>query len=316
MTILEFQTYCNDFLTYITVEKNLAKNTYRSYHSDLQLFKIFWEEITATAAETIPFNRAVERYFVHLFHKNIDKSSVARKVSCFRSLQRFLKSLNISITLNLKRPFTEKKLPVYLTVDEITYLLDGIPSDQLPTKRPLRETAVLELLYATGIRCSELCAITIGNIDFTNKIIRIKGKGRKERLVLFGTKAHEKLLKYIEEERPKIHAFSETLFVNAGNLPLDPRTVQKIVGMFGPFLAVKKTVTPHKIRHSFATHLLNNGADLRTVQELLGHQCLSTTERYTHVTTKELSHMCDTLHPLHDMKDLQPSSFKKNNAEL
>ena len=316
MILTEFQIYCNDFLTYITVEKNLAKNTHRSYQSDLSLFKDFWQTINTTEPEPIPFNRAVERYLVHLFHKKLDKNSVARKVSCFTSFQRFLKSINIPMQLTLKRPFADRKLPVYLTVDEVSYLLDELQDKQLPTKRPLRDKAIFEVLYATGIRCSELCSITIGNVDFTHKIMRIMGKGRKERLVLFGKHAHAKLLEYIEQERPKVHAFSERLFLSSRNEPLDPRSVQKIIGRFGALLPVKKEVTPHKIRHSFATHLLNGGADLRTVQELLGHQSLSTTERYTHVTTQELTQMCDALHPLHDMNLEKNTHLKKRNVEL
>ena len=301
MTITEFKKHMIDFLVYIEIEKNLSKNTCRSYHSDLKLFEEFWHTINTAQSEPVPFARAIERYFVQMFHKKIDKNSVARRISCFTSLKRFLKSINITLALNLKRPRTDTKLPVYLTVDEIFYLLDTVKDVDLPTQRPLRDKAIFEVLYATGIRCSELCNISIGNIDFTNKIIRIMGKGRKERLALFGSKAHIKILEYLEHERPKAHSFAEKLFVNCRNEPLDPRSIQRIISMFGNFLPVKKIITPHKIRHSFATHLLNQGVDLRTVQELLGHQSLSSTEKYTHVTSQQLAEMCDTLHPLHDM---------------
>ena len=287
---------------YIDIEKNLTKNTQRSYHSDLKLFETFWISINTAQDEEIPFVRAIERYFVQLFHKKIDKNSVARRISCFTSFKRFLKSMQITIQFTIKRPRTDTKLPVYLTVDEIFYLLDQVTNEDLPTKRPLRDKAIFEVLYATGIRCSELCNITIGQIDFTHKIIRIMGKGRKERLVLFGSKALEKIKLYLEHERPKAHLLSEKLFVNCRNEALDPRSIQRIIGMFGAFLPGKKMITPHKIRHSFATHLLNQGVDLRTVQELLGHQSLSSTEKYTHVTSQELAQMCDTLHPLHSMK--------------
>ena len=301
MTIIEFKNYYQDFLSYIEVEKNLSKNTCRSYHSDLKLFEEFWNTINQSEQTDVTMPRAVERYFVQMFHKNIDAHTVARKISCFTSFKRFLKSINIPLKLTLQRPRTEKKLPVYLTVDEIFYLLDTVKNEDLPTQRPLRDKAIFEVLYATGIRCSELCNISIGAIDFTNKIIRIMGKGRKERLALFGSKAHAKILEYLEHERPKAHSFAEKLFVNCRNEALDPRSIQRIIGMFGTFLPVKKIITPHKIRHSFATHLLNQGVDLRTVQELLGHQSLSSTEKYTHVTTDQLTTMCDTLHPLNTM---------------
>jgi site-specific recombinase XerD len=301
MNITEFKNYSQDFLLYIKVERNLSKNTCRSYNSDLKLFEEFWAKIQASEPEELPFTQVIERYFVQMFHKKIDKSSVARRISCFTSFKRFLKSINVQLKFSLQRPRTDKKLPIYLTVDEIFYLLDTVKNEDLPTQRPLRDKAIFEVLYATGIRCSELCNISIGNIDFTNKIIRIMGKGRKERLALFGSKAHTKILEYLEHERPKAHSFAEKLFVNCRNEPLDPRSIQRIIGMFGTFLPVKKIITPHKIRHSFATHLLNQGVDLRTVQELLGHQNLSSTEKYTHVSAQQLTEMCDALHPLNTM---------------
>lgn len=298
MTHSEFKAYTEDFLAYIKVEKNLSKHTCRSYASDLNLFYTFWTTINLTEHKEIVFIRALERYFIMLFHKKIDKNSIARRISCFTSLQRFLQSRNIHITIPIERPRQNKKLPVYLTIDEIFYLLDTVKNEDLPTRRPLRDKAIFEILYATGIRCSELCSITIGSIDLTQKIIRIMGKGRKERLVLFGSKALKAVQEYLLEERPKYHTLSEKLFVNCRNEPLDPRSIQRIIGMFGTFLPHKKIITPHKIRHSFATHLLNQGVDLRTVQELLGHQNISSTEKYTHVTMQELTDLFTNLHPL------------------
>ncbi len=301
MTIIEFQKYSDDFLTYIEIEKNLSKNTCRSYNSDFKLFITFWNTVNYTEKKDFNFTQIIERYFIQLFNKKIDKNSVARKISSFTSLKKFLKSIDVNLQLNVQRPRIDKKLPTYLSVDEIFYLLDTIKNEDLPTQRPLRDKAIFEVLYATGIRCSELCNISIGNIDFNNKIIRIMGKGRKERIVLFGSKAHEKMLEYLKHERPKSHSLSEKLFVNCRNEPLDPRSIQRIIGMFGTFLPIKKIITPHKIRHSFATHLLNAGVDLRSVQELLGHQSLSSTEKYTHISLEELTTICDTLHPIKNM---------------
>ncbi len=310
MLFQEFQTQVTDFLTYIDVERNLSKNTQRSYESDFSLFSDFWDRINKQEPEQLTIRPAIERYFVMLYHKKIDKSSIARKISCFKSFERFLQSTGKNLELKLKRPHIDKKLPTYLSVDEIFYLLDTITEKELPSKRPVRDKAIFELLYATGMRCSELCNITFKDLDIENKLIRIMAKGRKERLVLFGGKAQERIKNYLEKERPNHSDNKEHLFVNYRNEALTPRSIQRIIQMFRMFLKGKKNITPHKLRHSFATHLLNQGVDLRAVQELLGHQALSSTEKYTHVTQQELAEMCQTNHPLSSM-----GKSKKNGPE-
>lgn len=305
MLFQEFQTLLVDFLTYIDVERNLSKNTQRSYESDLKLFTQFWDQINNQEKEPVTLRPAIERYFVSLYYKKIDKSSIARKTSCFKSLERFLQAAGHTLALKLQRPRVDKKLPTYLSIDEITYLLDTISEKELPSKRPIRDKTIFELLYATGIRCSELCAITLKDVDLENKIIRISGKGRKERLVLFGSKAQERIKLYLDKERPNVTDTKEALFVNYRNEPLNPRSVQRIIQMFRIFLKGKKNITPHKLRHSFATHLLNQGVDLRVVQELLGHQTLASTEKYTHVTQQELQEMCKATHPFSSMNSIK-----------
>lgn len=298
MTLKEFEEHSQNFLTYVTVEKNLSLNTQRSYESDLHLFKDFWITIASKEIEEVLFKRALERYLVSLYYKKIGKSSIARKISCFRSFERFLKKQNIILNLDMTRPKSEKKLPVYLHIEEIVYLLDTVKNEELPTRLPLRDKAIFELLYATGIRCSELCNIKIGDINFTEKTIRIFGKGRKERMALFGTQAATRLQDYLQYERyGNLHA-TEPLFTNHCQQALHPRSVQRIIHMFQPFLKSNKKLTPHKLRHSFATHLLNQGMDLRVVQELLGHETLASTEKYTHVNLEELISSCQKLHPL------------------
>ncbi len=308
MNIHDFKNYIIDFLSYVEVERNLTINTVKSYRSDLARFVQFWERINDSEGLLVPLKKSFERYFLSLFHEHFDKSSVARKVSCFNSFEHFMDSKGISLSLNLKRPHIDKKLPLYLTVDEIFYLLDKVTNEQLPTKRPYRDKAIFELLYATGMRCSELCAIQIKDLDLENKLIRVYGKGRKERLALFGNKAKERLDLYLKYERPRVIDYTEKLFVNGQKEPLTPRTIQRIIVMFRPFLKGNKLVTPHKIRHSFATHLLHQGVDLRVVQELLGHQTLSSTEKYTHVTGVRLAEIYDTMHPLSAMKKLKKES--------
>ncbi len=301
MTLEEFKEKKEEFITYIEVEKNLSINTQRAYQTDLGQFITFWQENTKRHSLELPLRQVIERFLVSLYHKRIDKTSIARKISCFTSFARFLQTTGIKLSLKLTRPRLDKKLPVYLSIDEIVHLLDNVKPEHLPSKRPHRDKAIFELFYATGIRCSELISIKMDNIDFEQQTIRIFVKGRKERIVLFGKKALERLKQYIDKERSMQKHNSPVLFLNHRNQPLTSRSVQRICEMFRQFLKIKRLITPHKLRHSFATHLLNQGADLRVVQELLGHSSLSSTERYTHVTTKQLSQMCDTMHPFNTM---------------
>jgi integrase/recombinase XerC len=302
MTITECATKIEEFLTYLEVEKNLSTNTLRAYRADLQQFLGFWQALKAPQKEQLTMRTICERFLVALYYKKIDKASIARKLSCLSSFEKFLEKQGIVLNLNLIRPRLDKKMPVYLSIDEMLHLLDGIPAEQLPTQRPYRDKAVLELLYATGVRCSELINIRLCDIDFKQKVIRIMGKGKKERLVLFGDKAHAALEKYFLQERVAIHSQQEYLFFNYRNTPLTSRSVQRILEMFRTVLNVPRTISPHSIRHSFATHLLNQQVDLRVIQQLLGHKSLASTERYVAMSAQELAEMCDALHPLNSMK--------------
>lgn len=290
-----------EFLVYVQVERNLTDNTYKSYSSDLHQFFTFWKNHNEELKKDVSIKTALEHFFVQHFYKKTQKSSLARKISCFTSFERFLKSNGIALNLQLTRPKVEKKLPTYLTVQEITYLLDEIKDKDLPSHRPIRDKAIFEVLYATGIRCAELTQIRLEDINFEEKTILIKGKGRKQRYVLFGEKAKAKILQYMNAERFLNDRGNSILFVNAQGDSLTNRTIQMILNMFSKFLTVKKHLTPHKVRHSFATHLLNAGLDLRALQELLGHQSLSSTEKYTHVTTKDLQDMYNKIHPINTM---------------
>ncbi|TET05810.1 tyrosine recombinase XerD [Candidatus Dependentiae bacterium] len=303
----EFKEKKDEFLVYIEVEKNLSENTRRAYESDLNQFLIFWQNLPEEDKKQLSFRQVIERFLVSLFYKKIDKSSIARKFSCFKSFEKFLYTQGIELSLKLRRPRLDKKLPIYLSIDEINYLLDQIVDKQLPTKRPIRDKAIFELIYATGVRCSELINIKLNDIDMHNKTIRIIGKGNKERIVLFGEKAKEKLLLYLEKERPKPLSQDNRLFLNYRGEPLTSRSIQRIIVMFRSLLKVERCITPHKLRHSFATHLLNQGADLRIVQELLGHKTLASTEKYTHVSLEQLSKLCNTINPLKTILKQQKS---------
>lgn len=298
LSLAEFKIKKKEFLQYLQAEKNMAINTCRAYDSDLEQFIHFWTQAPDEDKEHLSLRLMLERFLTSLFYKKISKSSIARKFSCFKSFETFLKHQGVRLSLKLKRPRIEKKLPIYLSVDEIFYLLDSIKDAELQSKLPIRDKAIFELLYATGIRCSELINISIADLDMHKKTIRIIGKGNKERIVLFGHKAQQRLLAYLENERAMIRDPEEKLFLNYRHEPLTSRSVQRIIQQFRKFLKVPRPITPHKLRHSFATHLLNQGADLRAIQELLGHKSLATTEKYTHVCLEDLARLCSNIHPL------------------
>lgn len=298
LSLMQFKEKKEAFIEFLTVEKNLAINTRKAYESDLDQFISFWSAAPDDNKAYLPLRQMIERYLMSLFYKKMDKSSIARKFSCFKSFEKFLRKHGIILNLKLQRPRLDKKLPVYLSVDEIFYLLDSVSDADLLTRFPIRDKAILELLYATGIRCSELINISIKDIDMEQKTIRIFGKGNKERIVLFGQKAHQRITDYFDKERSLVKDADEKLFLNCRYQPLTPRSIQRICEHFRRFLKVKRQITPHKIRHSFATHLLNQGTDLRVVQELLGHKTLTSTEKYTHVSLDELANLCETIHPI------------------
>lgn len=302
-----FKHKISDFLTFLDVEKNASAHTLRAYESDLTQLLDFWEHITQkepSIQENV--HKVIQRYTVSLFYRKISKTSLARKFSSLRAFLTYLKKEGFSIEINFKAPRLDKKLPTTLSVDEICYLLDGVKIDDLPTKYPYRDKAIFEMIYATGVRCSELINIKLEDIDFHNQLIRIFGKGKKERVVLFGSKAQARIEEYLLEERSYLIKQQESpfLFLNCNGEQLTTRSVQRIFEMFRTFLKVDRKLTPHNVRHSFATHLLSQGVNLRIIQELLGHKTLTSTEIYTHVSNKQLSKLCDEKHPLNELDHL------------
>ncbi len=296
-----------DFLAFLEVEKNCSKHTLRAYESDLKQLFDFWQQAAISQpAMNHTFDSVVRRYIVALFYKKITKTSLARKLSCLRSFQQFLQGQGVILALSIKSPRLDRKLPVTLSIDEIFFLLDAIKEEDLPTRFPNRDKSIFELFYATGVRCSELVGIRLHDIHWDEKIIKIMGKGRKERQVLFGVKAQQMLERYLTIERPGLlkDADEQHLFLNYAGGPLTTRSVQRIFEMFRVFLRIDRKLTPHKIRHSFATHLLQQGVDLRIIQELLGHKTITTTEIYTHVSNQQLAKMCDEKHPLNNLDHL------------
>jgi site-specific recombinase XerD len=294
MTCEKFKECCQEFLTYLEVQKGLAYNTIHSYELDLNQFISFWKH----QYHELDIKAVLQKFLIHLYNSKTKTSSIARKISCLKSLERFCLTQGIMLDLKLKRPKVERKLPIYLSVEEMFHLLDDISPEMLPSKTPLRDIAILELLYATGIRCSELTHITLKDVDMHEKTIRIIGKGNRERIALFGDKAAQKIETYLAHERAQVYDNDEPLFMTKIRTKMSSRAIQKTLELFRPFLKIRRPITPHKIRHTFATHLLNQGVDLRVVQELLGHRSLSSTEKYTHVTIQHLSQICNKLHPI------------------
>lgn len=299
MTLTEFQEKKESFIAHLEVERHLSLHTIRAYESDLRSFIDFWQHrLTKEEQNKLSVRQIIERYLVSLFYKKIDKQTIARKYSSFTSFAKFLKTYGIDLHINLKRPRLDKKLPIYLSVDEVFHLLDTIADNELPSQHPIRDKAIFELLYATGIRCCELVTIKLCDIHMQQKTIRILGKGNQERIVLFGEKAKSKIHEYLLKERGPIVSNDEPLFLNKYRKQMTTRSIQRIFEMFRTCLKMDKHITPHKIRHSFATHLLNQGVDLRVVQELLGHKTIASTEKYTHVSLDDLSRMCNEIHPI------------------
>lgn len=288
--------YAEEFLDYLRIKQNVSSHTYRAYKCDIKQFFTFWKK--THHKDNVTMKKIIERYLVALFYKKIDNKTIARKFSCFSSFEKFLKQKSIILRLDLKRPKITRKLPVYLTIDEIFLLLDNISTDQLQTDFPYRDKAIFELLYATGIRCSELTQIRIADLTAPTRSIRIFGKGKKERIVLYGSKAEKSMQEYLTHERKAVISDKEHFFLTKTGSPLDTTHVRKIIGMFRKLLPLQRSLTPHKIRHSFATHLLQKGMDLRMIQELLGHKTLASTEIYTHVSVEQLKKICATIHPL------------------
>lgn len=275
MKLKEFEAKISDFLLYLKKEKGLAENTYRAYASDLQQFITFWE----TQPKIPTLKNALNEFRGYLLKQKAGKTTIARKLSCFNSYERFLASQGIKLNLGLIRPHLPQKNPESLSTQEIYYLLDELDIHKLPTQKPCRDKAILELLYATGIRCSELINIQIGDIDLEKRAIVIHGKRKKTRTVYFSEKAEKQLKLYLKNERKIPEKQSEFFFLNYRYQPLTSRSVQRICNMFGKFLKTK-TITPHILRHSFAVHLLEQGADSKKVQELLGFSSPASIEKY------------------------------------
>ena len=270
----------NDFISYIS-KKNYSINTYTSYINDLYYFYIFIKkDLTKVTFEDI------KDYLEHLNLKKEKPSSVRRKISSLKSFYKFLykndymDKKDYPLT-KIAYPKMEKKLPKFIYYNDLLEIINESTKD----KDGVRDRLIIEMLYATGVRVSELINIKINDIDFNNRRIIVLGKGNKERIVYYGEYAEEVLKEYMKTHERKNHNY---LFVNSKGGQLTDRGVRYIIDNIMSKLSVKTHVTPHVLRHTFATDMLNNGCDIKVVQELLGHSSLKATEIYTHVTNEHL----------------------------
>ncbi|MEK4148392.1 tyrosine recombinase XerC [Robertmurraya sp. FSL W8-0741] len=288
------------FLQYLQVEKNYSQYTIEYYHGDLLDFRLFMSEQSITEFEQVEYSD-VRLFLTKLFNQKLSRKSVARKISSLRSFYKFLlreKLASQNPFAGVSIPKVDKRLPNFFYEEELAILFQACDiSDPIGQ----RNRAILELLYATGIRVSECCSIHLQDIDMELSTLLVHGKGRKDRYVPFGSFAEVALERYITEGRKAIMQQNkqshDVLLVNFRGGPLTTRGLRTVLNKIVEQSSLNSKIHPHKLRHSFATHLLNNGADMRTVQELLGHENLSSTQIYTHVTKDYLKKTYMEHHP-------------------
>lgn len=281
--------YIDKFIRYLEIEKNYSGHTLLNYRLDLEELAEFLGDLDLASIDYL----ALRRYLAYLKGRNLNNRTIARRLSSLRSFFRFLTRegyIKTNPSLTLLSPKQEKHLPSFLTEEEMNKLIESVlPEDE----QGLRDRAILETFYSTGIRISELVALNKEDVDFLGGVIKVMGKGKKERLVPIGEIALSAIRSYLEKRTKD----AEALFLNRFGKRMSVRGVRNVVKKYIKLMGVKQKVSVHTLRHSFATHLLNRGADLRSVQELLGHVNLSTTQIYTHLTTERLKNIYDKAHP-------------------
>jgi integrase/recombinase XerD len=286
------------FITYLRAERGLSAQTVDAYAHDLSTyFSSLGRMEIKTPLQITPAH--VERHLAELDRRGLSKRSQARHLSTLRSFHRFLVAEKISAkdpTEDLERPKVVPRLPVFLTLAEVEALLAAPDENRI---QGLRDSAMLGLLYATGLRVSELTRLSINDVNLESGYLLATGKGRKQRLVPVGERASKTVRQYLERARPALvgKRTSTALFVGRGARPLSRQGFWKLLKRYALKAGIRRAISPHKLRHSFATHLLEGGADLRSVQEMLGHADLSTTQIYTHLNRDRLRSIYDRYHP-------------------
>ena len=293
--------YIEDFKTYLSVEKNFSEHTLAAYASDIVSYILWLDNVSCT---NVDFNKL--REYLHFIQRfDYKKTTIARKVASIRTFYKFLfreRYIDSNPALSLSAPKRPKSLPKFLTPEEVEQILNNV---KIETPAGFRNRVILELLWATGMRISELSNLNFGDLNLDENEIRVFGKGAKERIVLVSDRAKGYLVQYINSARKLIAPEYNTneinddtpLFINNTGYRLQNKTVRKVINEIVEKIELPKKVTPHVFRHSFATKLIENSADLRVVQELLGHAGFSNTQIYTHISMKHMKDVYEAAHP-------------------
>jgi len=288
----------DSFLEYLSVERGLAKNTIEAYKRDLKSYIYYLRK--KNIIDINSSNRAIiVAYLLQMQKSGKASSSISRTCAALRSFYQFLFREHViseDPTIDLDTPKLEQRLPKVLNTEEVEKLLS---QPDITTPLGLRDKSMLELLYATGMRVSELISLSVEDVNLETGFLRCMGKGSKERIIPVGSIALEYLKEYLSSVRKQLLNGKESkkLFFNRQGNPMTRQGFWKIIKKYSKQAGIYKKITPHTLRHSFATHLLENGADLRAVQEMLGHADISTTQRYTHLTQNRIKQIYDKTHP-------------------
>jgi integrase/recombinase XerC len=289
-----------EFLEYLKGGRNLSANTVASYTRDLGHFSEFLERAGVDDLSLVD-HKLLRTFLANQRTLGYSRATVARRCACLRSFFHYLVesgALDSDPATTLSFPVKGRRLPRYLSEAETESLLDLPLAD---AELAARDRAIIEALYATGMRVGELCGLRLRDVDLDSGVVRVVGKGDRERVVLAGQPAVEALAKYVTEERPRLAARSgyegDTVFLGKRGSPIDQRQVRRVIQREAAPIAASDGVSPHTFRHTFATHMLAHGADLRSVQELLGHRNVATTQIYTHMTKSEIKRAYEKSHP-------------------
>jgi integrase/recombinase XerC len=291
-----------DFLNYLTYERNVSPNTISAYRDDLESFVTFLCDDYLTISRALLDLRAVDNltvraWLAHLARKKLSRSSIARHLSALRTFYKFLMRegrVEANPARSVATPKREKHLPAVMQPAEVALLLE---QSSIDTPLGRRDRAFLELMYASGLRISEVVGIDLDDIELKARLVKVRGKGSKERIVPFGSTAENAIRNYLEARQELVKSEEAALFVNYRGERITTRSVRRLFDRYVRNAALRAGISPHTMRHSFATHLLNAGADLRGIQELLGHASLSTTQRYTHLSDFQLIEVYRRSHP-------------------
>ncbi|MCZ6791633.1 MAG: tyrosine recombinase XerC [Candidatus Dadabacteria bacterium] len=293
--------YLSSFEDFLSSERNYSKHTLKAYIADIKEFGLVLKDMGLISADNGEIDFAhmdetpIRTFISRLYGKN-KRVSISRKLASIRTFYEFL-IRNGTIKSNpaklVPTPKGEKRLPTFLTVDEVVKLVETPGSENVYESR---DRAILELLYSCGLRVSELVGINLNNLDLISMSVKVLGKGNKERMVPLGSKASTAIKTYISQ-RLDLKPEDDYLFVNSRGGRLSTRSINRIIKKYAAISGIPKNISPHVLRHTFATHLLGGGADLRAIQEMLGHKSLSTTQRYTHISIEKIMEIYDKTHP-------------------